>query len=235
MTSAVGRFDRLARPYRLLERFAFGRALERARFQHLDRLAGAGEVLVVGEGDGRCLQQMLRVAPDARIHCVEASARMMALARARLSPADEARVTWTHADVFDVDLPAAHYDAVVTHFVLDCFTPEQTDELVRRLSAALRPAACWLWADFHLPSSGPARWHAQAWLALLYGFFRWQTGIEARALPPGEATIEREGFRCVSAQEFRAGLIRTAEYRRGAAPRLKTAVVKVEGERIWSG
>jgi ubiquinone/menaquinone biosynthesis C-methylase UbiE len=224
MTSAVGRFDRLARPYRLLERLAFGRALERARFQYLDRLAGARDVLVVGEGDGRCLQRVLRVAPDARIHCVEASARMLAIARARLSRAGEARVTWTHADVFDVDLPTSSYDAVVTHFVLDCFSSAQTEALIRRLSAAMRPAACWLWADFHLPLSGLARWHAQAWLALLYGFFRWQTGIEARILPAAEAMIEGEDFRCVSAREFRAGLIRGAEYRRGDALRQETSL-----------
>src|SRR5690606_35643402 len=46
-------FVRVARIYHALERLAFGRALERARFALLPALAGCRDVLVLGDGDGR--------------------------------------------------------------------------------------------------------------------------------------------------------------------------------------
>ena len=67
MESAPANFDRLAGIYRLLEFLAFGRDLERARFRLLETLAECHSVLVLGEGDGRCLARLARVAPEARI------------------------------------------------------------------------------------------------------------------------------------------------------------------------
>ena len=62
-------FDRLARSYRTLELLAFGRDLERARFAWLPALADRKSILVLGEGDGRCLARLAALAPAARIHC----------------------------------------------------------------------------------------------------------------------------------------------------------------------
>lgn len=55
MSTSSRSFDRLARIYRVLELAAFGRDLERARFELLPHLRGAQAILIVGEGDGRCL------------------------------------------------------------------------------------------------------------------------------------------------------------------------------------
>ncbi len=210
-------FDRLARPYRLLEVLAFGRRLERARFCFLDRLRGCRSILLLGEGDGRCLERVAHIAPAARIHCIDASEAMLKRAAARLPPAAAGRVTFEHADIRRHDFPPREYDAVVTLFVLDCFTPDQVAAIVARVRPALRDGATWLFADFALPERGIARWRARAWLAVLYLFFRWQTGLAAQSLPPSEALLRSGGLHCVAERDFDHGLMRSAVYEARAA------------------
>jgi SAM-dependent methyltransferase len=207
-------FDRLAGIYRALEYVAFGRDLERARFCFLERLRACRHILVLGEGDGRCLAQLIRAAPAARIDCLDLSPAMLAQAAARLPPAARERVTFRCADLLAAELPPARYDAVITLFFLDCFTPEQTAGIVHRVTASLQPAACWLWADFALPPRGVARLRARVWLAVLYAFFRWQTGLPARMLPPAEELILAAGFARRDLREFQRGLVRSVFFGR---------------------
>ena len=215
MMKPAGRnFDGLARIYRRLEFLAFGRNLERTRFCLLDRLSGCREILVLGEGDGRCLAQLVRRAPLARIRCVDASAGMLARAAARLpDPADRARVDFEQADALALRLPAGRYDAVVTLFFLDCFLPGQVAALVGRGRESLRPGGLWLWADFACPARGWRRWQARVSLPLLYLFFRWQTGLPARALPPAEEILTEAGFMREAEWEFQGGFLRSALFR----------------------
>jgi len=206
-------FDPLARGYRALEWLAFGRDLERARFSLLDSLADRRAILVLGEGDGRCLARLLPLAPHATIHCVDASAAMLARARARIAelPGRE-RVTFEQADARGGAFSAGRYDAVVTLFFLDCFPEPEARELVGRINQALQPDARWLFADFAIPASGPARWRARLWLAGLYAFFGWQTGLKTRALPPSEALIESIGFQPRETRTLQWGMLRTVGY-----------------------
>lgn len=206
-------FDRLARPYRALEFLAFGRDLERARFAHLDRLQECRSILVLGEGDGRCLARLVEAAPQAHIDCLDLSPVMLARAAARLTgSAAVARVTFRQADLRTAELPSANYDAVVTCFFLDCFTATQAEAIIRRIEGSLRPGALWLWADFAMPPAGPARWRAQVWLGVLYAFFHWQTGLDARALPPIELQLAARGWKPVTQLTLQAGLVRSVVF-----------------------
>ena len=84
-SSPVGRgrtFDALARPYRLLERLALGGSLETARYHFLPRLRSCRRVLVLGDGDGRLVQRLLRLAPELCVDSLDKSEAMQALARA---------------------------------------------------------------------------------------------------------------------------------------------------------
>jgi len=208
-------FDGLATFYRALEYIVFGRDLERARFCLLDRLAGCRSILILGEGDGRCLERLVRIAPQARIHCLDASGAMLAKARARIAGTEAApRVTFQQADARDVTLPDSVYDAVVTLFFLDCFTHPQLNLLVPRIAHSLRPQAHWLFADFALPPRGLPRLRARVWLAVLYWFFRWRTGLAARALPPSEPQIESAGFRVAAERSRQQGLLRSVGFER---------------------
>jgi ubiquinone/menaquinone biosynthesis C-methylase UbiE len=215
MSRAPQTFDRLARVYRGLEFLAFGRDLERARFCFLEHLRGAQNILVIGEGDGRFLERLAQIAPSARIECLDASAGMLARAAERIAGSEAAsRVKFIHDDALQHDFGENRHDAVVTLFFLDCFTEAQVRGLVERIGRSLRPGGQWLFADFALPATGIARWRAKAWLGLLYTFFRWQTGIAARRLPPSEAILAAAGLQRVAAREWQHGLLRSAAYRK---------------------
>jgi len=215
MNPPPANFDSLARVYRSLEFLAFGRDLERARFCLIDQLAGCREILVLGEGDGRCLAQLVRAAPAARIHCLDASAAMLACAEARLAGSEaHDRVTFERADILAVTLPPARYDAVITCFFLDCFTADQVAILATRVNQSLRGKAQWLFADFALPPRGIARLRARVWLAMLYTFFRWQIRLRTSVLPPSEDLIQQAGFAAKASRTFQGGLLRSVLFER---------------------
>ncbi len=203
-------YGRLARIYRPLEYLAFGRSLEAARFCFLDRLGDRRHVLVFGEGDGRCLARLLRLYPALPVTCVDVSARLIRRAASRVGPAVRRRVRFIQADARAYAPPPATFDAVITQFFFDNLEALETGRVIERIRPALRPGACWLWADFHIPERGPlARWRARAWMALLYGFFGLTLGLTVRELPPAEDLIQAAGFAVAERRSFQHGLVRS--------------------------
>jgi ubiquinone/menaquinone biosynthesis C-methylase UbiE len=205
----------MARCYRALEFLAFGADLERARFEFLGRLAACRDILVLGEGDGRCAARLAALAPEASILCVDSSRGMIERATARAAEAGAAgRVRFVCADARTLDLGQGKFDAVVTLFFLDCFSTAEVEALTDRVGAALRPGAVWLFSDFRLPEKGPARLRARAWVRLLYVFFRWETDIAARELPPSEKILDAAGWRRIACRDRQCGLLRSAVFQR---------------------
>jgi len=197
--------DRLARWYRWIEYAAFGRALERRRFAFLHRLATARRVLVLGEGDGRTLERLLALAPQARIDVVELSIEMIALARRRGAIQD--RVRFLQQDALSSTWPERHYDAVITCFFLDCFTEAHARTLIPRLTATMAPGAVWLVSEFAVPPHGWRELHAKLWLSTMYRFFKITTGLQTRTLPPYERLLSEAGMRRTESEHERAGMM----------------------------
>lgn len=196
---------RLAPWYRWIEYAAYGRALERRRFAFLRRLAGARRVLILGEGDGRTIARLLKVAPRAEFDVVEVSAEMIALARGRVG--DSGRVYFQQCDARTHGLPAGAYDGIVTNFFLDCFTDEELTPLVRKLAEALAPEGVWIVGEFAIPAGGWRRLHARVWIWTMYRFFGITTGLRARRLPAIERLMREAGMMRAQQESERAGLM----------------------------
>ena len=207
-------FDRVAGIYRFLEYAAFGRSLETARFRYLDRLKACRDILIIGEGDGRVLQRILALAPGSSVRCIDSSAAMLARAEARLDPGVRRRVSFECADARTAAIRRSEYDAVVTMFVLDCFSSDEVTRLVERMTAGLRPNGLWLFADFSIPERGWCRLRARLWVTFLYAFFRWRTGLTVRELPPSDDILRAAGLSVAAATTLQRGLLRTAVYAR---------------------
>ncbi len=208
-------FDRLARPYRHLESVFFGRLLQEARTAQLQWLSTARRVLIVGEGDGRFLAQLLQQNANCSVHVVDRSHTMLQLARQRVARHTH-RVTFTQADVIDCSFDAT-YDAIVTLFFLDCFENPEQAQVMARLGAAATPEACWLYSDFQ---PGPDGWHGlrhRLWLWVLYRAFGTFTDIRAGKWEDPLPTFERLGWQVESDRSFAGELLRACCLRRQPA------------------
>jgi len=201
--------DRIASGYRWLEYAAFGPALEKARFDFLSHAADVRRVLILGEGDGRFLARLLRCNRNASVAVVETSGRMIALARARVTPGDRWRVEFHQIDAVAQPLPAGPFDCVVSHFFLDILNCRDAEAAIGKVSALLAPGARWLVSEFQEPPAGVRRLHARLWLAAMYGFFSMTTGLRASKLPPYRKMLAGYGLVEIDHRERRLGLIRS--------------------------
>jgi ubiquinone/menaquinone biosynthesis C-methylase UbiE len=210
-------FDALAPWYRTLEWIAFGDDLQRCRTACLCEIASPQRVLVVGEGNGRFLCELLRVHPGVEVDCIDASQRMLQLARERLErelPEAVQRVRFLQHDLTSWSPPEHHYDLVATHFFLDCFAEAQLAAIVGKLALAATENANWLLVDFCVPAKGFARFHARAWLAIMYQFFRLTAGIAARQLIDPTPFMRGERFALARQHSFRRGMLKSEMWRR---------------------
>ena len=204
-------FDALAPWYGSLEWIAFGDQLQRCRTACLAELPSPQRALIVGEGNGKFLCALLRMHPGVEVDCVDASARMLDLARERIQkelPGRLERVRFWQEDIRSWKPPEQGYDLIVTHFVLDCFPEEQLAAVVQNLARAGTNDAVWLLADFCIPEEGANRWRARIWLAVMYKFFRVTTGIDATELIDPTPFMQAEGFKgrqCVTADPTNGG------------------------------
>jgi ubiquinone/menaquinone biosynthesis C-methylase UbiE len=189
-------FDLLAPHYTWLEKFLAGTRLQRCRTAWFGELGDARHMLIAGVGHGPALVDLLRRHPELRVTCVDASARMLAVARRRVERAgvDWSRVEFVQASLPDWHPPAGRFDVIATHFFLDCFSPAQLPAVIASLGQAATPNARWIVSDFAVPARGPARWRAQAVHALMYAFFRVATRLSARRLTPPDDLLAANGF-----------------------------------------
>ncbi|MEA3093198.1 MAG: hypothetical protein QOJ04_4540 [Caballeronia sp.] len=209
-------FDFIAPAYRTLETVAFGGALQRARVACLDEIGLPRRALIVGEGNGRFLCELLRRHPNIAVDCVDESQKMLELARQRIErrlPADAARVRFLRHDIKSWTPPEASYDLIVTHFFLDCFSEARIVDIVNRLSRAATPNATWLLADFSVPAQGFARIRAGLWLAAMYRFFQFTAGIEATELDDPSRFLRGVGFALARQHLFRSGMVKSELWR----------------------
>ena len=209
-------FDRVAAIYRWAEYAALGPTLQRVRTALLPHLGQPRSALILGDGDGRFLEQLLLHNPACHALAVDTSAAMLQRLERRCRrsvPSASARLQTLRASALTVDVPP-HTDLVTTHFLLDCFTQAQVNALSSRLAAQLPPGSLWLLSDFALPSNHLLRPLARVYIAALYAAFRLLTGLQVRRLPHPEPALTAAGFTRLRRQTFLGGLLYTELWRR---------------------
>lgn len=209
-------FGLLAPHYGWMERVLAGRLLQRARTAWIDQLADREHLLIAGVGHGRFLHELLPQHRRLRVTCVDASADMLREAekRARLARLDVTRVQFVHARLPEWRADAGKFDALATHFFLDCFAPRELAAVVASLADAATPDAVWLVTDFAVPPRGWTRQRARAVHALMYAFFRLATQLPARRLTPPDELLAARGFALAGRRTFSRGLLQSDWWRR---------------------
>lgn len=190
-------FDTLAPYYRTLESLLAGGILHRCRTAFLAEARNSRRALLLGEGPGRFLVELLRANPRIEATCVESSPRMIeqAVRHLELNGLDASRVKFEACDALAWQPPRATFDLVVTCFFLDCFRSDQAEQLIVKVADSASQQARWLLADFRVPASGWRRWRAKILLWFMYTFFRLTTRLPASRLTSPDSFLRNAGFR----------------------------------------
>jgi SAM-dependent methyltransferase len=205
-------FDFIARPYRWLEYLTLGRALERCRLHYLPALLQQRRALILGDGDGRFLAQLIAQNPHLQADVVDTSATMLELLRHRCEAATRniaSRLQVHHTSALSfTPAQGKKHDLVVTHFFLDCLPQPDLEALTARIIPALTPGALWLVSDFRIPF-GPMRLPAKIIVRALYLAFRILTGLRTTRLPDHATPFTHAGLTKISYHHQLAGLLTT--------------------------
>ncbi|WP_207432631.1 class I SAM-dependent methyltransferase [Sabulibacter ruber] len=201
-------FNLIAPVYDALAQAVYGQAQLKAQAHFLPLVPAQSRVLILGGGSGWILPQLLQKSAPAQVLYLEASAKMVHLAKRRLgqSPSNtnvEFRVG-TEADL----LPQEKFHVVITPFVLDLFSQDQAQNMMQRLSQALLPSSLWLHTDFYLSASPTQRLWQKPLLWSMYKFFGLVSGISGKSLPPFELLFTSLGFQTKQEAFFFRGFIR---------------------------
>jgi len=191
--------DAIAPHYWWIERLGMGRALERRRRWFLPELGNSRRALVLGDGDGRFLRELLRRNPTVRADYVDLSGRMLELARQK---AGTERVDYQRGDALSVEFPRDTYDLITTHFFFDCFSANDLDTLIGRVADAAKPGAQWIVSEFRTGNV-----LARLLVSGLYLFFRVTTGLKARRLVDHRPILRAHGFRLRDERHSRGALV----------------------------
>ncbi len=216
-------FNLIARPYRWLEYLTLGPALQRCRTHYLPALSNQKQALVLGDGDGRFLAQLLAANPHLHAEAVDTSRTMLDLLEARCAQATAtaSKRLQTHHTSALTFTPTQTCDLVAAHFFLDCLTQTELDSLVARLTNHLAPNALWLVSDFRIPA-GPMRLPATLLVNSLYLAFRILTGLRTTRLPSHAAPLTRAGFIPIAQHTSLFGLLTTELWQLSAASTAQT-------------
>ncbi len=188
-----------------MEYLTFGPMLERCRSTYLDRFAGARRALILGDGDGRFLARLLAVNPDVTADVVDSSRTMLRILENRTRQ-NRHRVHLHRADALTWQ-PHGNYDLIVTHFFLDCFFPEQLEQLLDRVLPHAQPGARWVISEFAIPANPILALFAGALVGLLYRIFKMLTGLPVHNLPDHTTALRKRGLVLLQTRTYLAGLL----------------------------
>jgi SAM-dependent methyltransferase len=191
--------DFIAPHYWWIELVGMGRTLERRRRWFLPQIQNARRALVLGDGDGRFLRELLLRNSLVRADYVDLSGRMLELARQK---AGDERVDYKRADALTVEFPGDEYDLIATHFFFDCFGSRELEKLIGRVAGAAKPGARWIVSEFRTPNV-----LARLLVRALYLFFGITTGLKTRKLVDHRPILQAQGFRLIKASHSRGALV----------------------------
>ncbi len=200
-------FDPVARIYRFAEYLALGPLLQRTRTHFLPQLPPRRQALLLGDGDGRFLAQLLAHQPHLNALAVDTSAAMLHLLRRHCQP-HAPRLQTLQTSALAVT-PTPNTDLIVTHFFLDCLTQPDLNTLAHRIAANTAPGTLWLLSDFAIPPNPILRPVAALYIRSLYLAFRILTNLRVTHLPDPQSALAAAGFRRIARHELLSGLLYT--------------------------
>jgi len=162
----------------------------------------------MGGGTGWLLADLLQMHAAVRVTYLEASQRMIELAKEKIKDADRPRVEFVHGT--QNSLQRNHnFDAIIINFFVDMFSEKELKDILRLLWSVLRPGGQLLCTDFVDDA-----WWQKLILRAMYGFFALTTGLGTRRLAPWRRAILDSGFRLIQGELFWRRFICSQQFRK---------------------
>ena len=199
----LNRFDSIAPIYDGLASLAFGQSIKKAQRAHLGDVPARSDVLVLGGGTGKWLGELLGQDAGCRVWYVEASLKMIHLAKKNLK--GNGRVVFIHGT--HLDIPDRKFDVVIAHFFVDLFNGPDLEKLSGKVATVLKKNGKWIVADF----VNRKYWHG-AMLWLMYLFFHAIGALDHKGLPEWDGIIQRKSFVKENTMVFYKGFIESVLY-----------------------
>ena len=189
-------YDNSAWFYDRLSRLIYGDALIKAQVWLLQYIPAGSNILIVGGGTGRALEELAKLHPAGlQITYAEISSKMIALAKKRDTGQNE--VTFINDAIENISLPAS-FDVVITAFLFDNFAEPALTKIFRHTHSLLKSGGAWLCTDFQL--SG--KWWQSFLLGSMLLFFRVLCGVEAIKLPDVQKHFDQNNYRVIAEKTF---------------------------------
>lgn len=202
-------FDVLAPLYDRFATLVYGSAIREAQLFFLKAIPSSAYVLILGGGTGWLLAELLKMHPESKVWYIEASAKMIEQAQQKLSEQQKSQVKFIHGT--EDSIPAeVQFHAVMTAFYLDLFSSAKLLRVIDKIDASLAPESVWLVSDFIARKV----WWQRILLKVMYTFFRWCCGVEAKQLPPWEQQMTAQGWVVKEEQLFFRGFMKSVRYSR---------------------
>ena len=140
-------FDHIAPFYNIGENVFFGNQLHLARTFFIDELMNSRSVLLLGEGRGRFLQELLAININCSVTIVDSSSRMIRYQKSKVTKENFDRVNFNCVSI-ETFSTNQKFDLICSFFFWDCFTVQQINQLVPFCSTLLVAKGLWINSDF---------------------------------------------------------------------------------------
>ena len=201
-------FDFIARHYNWIEKIIFRSDLEKFRSMNIELIKDAKSILLLGDGDGRFLEQVSKMGTEAQIVSVDSSAKMINLSKIRVKTS-HLNVEFNCSKIENFK-PSESFnpDLIVAHFFLDCFTYDEALLILDRITRWAAVDAKFIITDFSITEKMSFHTVYQNILTnIMICFFSLFCGISARILPNIPKIMTSSGWNCLSRKRSRHGFI----------------------------
>src|SRR5687767_4231553 len=202
---SVSGYNLIAPFYDDLAGFVYGQPLFDAQTFYFSEIPDGGKVLILGGGSGWILPFLFRQKPNVQVSYVEASEKMIELAKTRNCPVDRVQfILGTEASIpFNFQ-----FDAIILNFYVDGFSFNQLPSRLQLINTHMKTNAVWVVTDF--VDTGRPNHRLILWLT--HVFFRILIKHPNKRLVEWWKVFEQCGLKKKKEKLWKSGLIKSALY-----------------------
>lgn len=204
-------YDKIAPVYDFLSRMVYLNAQRKAQIHQLNYLPPGSRLLIIGGGSGWILEAIAdKYKEGLEIVYVEISGKMMQLARARTYGNN--KVQFIEQDLADYHSDLK-FDVVLTAFLFDNFTREQTEKAFPQIHSYVKENGLWCYCDFCITQE-KGKWWKSGMLKMMYLFFRSLGMVETDHLIDMRPYFAAHNYSIQEAAFYYQGFIQSIIYSR---------------------